>query len=482
MPTSPFFPPPPPAGSPGNPGSLIPLTGTGGLFTRVGALGALASAVNVARGVMIPTHITEINNQFETSNQDVINNLYSYLSAYQNSGAGIQSNVKSMASQTVVEMANQSVLLPNNNISTSLQLLISQMLAADQSVNACNVSASLVPYAYNIGNAVGVISVKNVNGLNNEDLFNETATATVVNDYQSSLSLAGVEPISIQSQQSISDTFSWLYPQGSGVSLAVNAVSALKSGGSGTQNWLQNGSFENYIVSADCPDWWFPLVGTPGSTIFQSILPTGQAYDGQSSVQYLGNGLENTSIYQPFSIAGTNYNTNAIIYPNLQFAWNLAIKMSATPPSGVLRISLSNASGPCSDNAGTVNSLSVNLNTIGTSWKIINGTFRTPNPLPSPPIFIELQLSTPLPGGYSLFIDHVAMAQMSQLYSGGQSVSFFSGNIDLVRGDTFFLVMSNDYGGKFQWLFDQMFNMKSLGLLLPSNATGGETIPDSLIM
>lgn len=478
MPFYPPSPPSPPPGSPGGSSNPIPLVSTGGLFTRIGALGALASAVNVARGSLIPGHIAEVNDQFESTNQDVIDSLYSYLLAYQNSGSNIQGNVKSMAASTVIEMANQSILLPNNNISTSLQLLISQMVAANQSVNACDVSASIAVSPQNHGNAVGVISVKNVNGLNCEDLFNEMATANVTSDYQSSIGLIGVEPITIQTQQSISDTFSWLYPQGSGVTLAVNAVSALKNGGSGTQNWLMNGSMESYTASANLPDSWYLETGTPGTTILQS---TAFFYDGFSSLQYVGNGSEDTAIYQPFSIAGTNYSTNAVIYPNMQFGWNLAIRMSATPPSGVFRVSLANVAGPCSDNAGNVNQSSVNLNTIGTAWQFVNGVFRSPNPLPSPPTFLELKLTTPLPNGYSLYIDHVAFCVMSPLYQGGPSVSFFSGNQDLVRGDTFFLIMSNNYGGRFQWLFDQLFNMKGQGLLLPSNPTGGQTISDSLI-
>jgi hypothetical protein len=70
---------------------------------------------------------------------------------------------------------------------------------------------------------------------------------------------------------------------------------------------------------------------------------------------------------------------------------------------------------------------------------------------------------------------------MNPLYTGGPSVVIFSGNINMIINDTYWINFYNDYNGQFQRLFDRLFNMKSLGYLLPSNATGGETIPDSLI-
>ncbi len=56
----------------------ITLTGTGGLFTRIGAMGGLLNAINLDRGTTIPPHFTSINNQFLSSNQDVISTLRSW--------------------------------------------------------------------------------------------------------------------------------------------------------------------------------------------------------------------------------------------------------------------------------------------------------------------------------------------------------------------------------------------------------------------
>lgn len=454
----------------------IPLTGSEGLFTRIGVLAGLASAVNVDRGTVVPGHVGEIQQQFINTDQDVIDSLYSYMLSYQNSCSGIMSNVKTMASNAVVEMANDSVPQPNSQLSTAMQLLIAQMKAANQTVNACTVGGTITPYPTNSGNAVGVVSHKDVNGKDTEYMFAELATATVVNDYQGSSSLLGVEPITLTSPAAVQDTLSWLYPAGSGATKALAAISALTNGSSGTSNWLNNGAMESFTASANIPDYWHIGTGVAGSTVYQS---TAVFYDGVSSVRFLGNGSENTSIYQRFSVPSASYDTFASIYPNSQFAVNLALSVSSTPASGVLRVSLSNASGVLVDNSGISNSFSVNLNTLTSSWSTFQGVFRTPNKLPTAPVYLDLALTTPLASGVSLYIDHVAFSQMSPLYPGGPSVSIFSGNVPLIRGDSFAVNLTNDYAGKMQYMFDRIFGMKSMGLILPSS--GSPTIPDSLI-
>lgn len=456
--------------------ATIPLTGTGGLMTRIGVLGGLASAVNAFRGTDAPFHVGEIQQQYVSTNQDVIDNLYSYLLAYQNSGSGIMGNIKTLAASTVQEMAADAQPLPNSQTSTALQLLIAQMQADGQSVNKCTVSSSMSPYVTNFGNAVCISSSKDVFGNDTEYQFSENCTATVTSDYQSSTSLIGVEPISLVAPASVSDTFSWLYPAGSGVTLSFSAVSALRNGGSGNGNWLNNGAMEAYTVSANLPDFWHLGTGTPGTTILQS---TAVFYDGSSSISFVGNGSENTSIHQSFSIAGTAYDTGATMFPFGQFAVNFAVKLSTGAASGVLQVSLANASGVTTDSAGNQNSISINLTSLTNSWTQHQAVFRTPNPLPAPPMYLRFAMTTPIPSGCTLYIDHVAFTQMNRLYAGGPSVAIFSGNANLVRGDSFAAQFSNLYDGKMQYLFDKLFNMKQLGLRIPSSTS--PTIPDSLI-
>lgn len=447
----------------------IPLTGTGGLFTRLGTLGSLLNSINSQRGSTIPANVSSINSQYTSTNQDIIDSLYSSLLSYQNSCSSFNSAIKSMASNTVVEMAGDSVFLPNSNISTSLQILIGQMKVTGQTVNQCTLSSSWAAQSGNVGNPNVLISLNDFNNLLVEDCFSEPATAVVTVDSQSNPNLAGIETISIRSQFSVSDTFSWLYPAGSGTSRTVNAVSGMTNNGGGTSNWLNNGSFETW--TANVPNSWNIGTGTAGTTIFQSSVH----YDGSSSLQFLGNGSENTALFQQFSTPSVVGNTLSQIGTNSIFAVNLWVMVSGTPSAGVARIALSNGTSPINDNSNTPNSFNINLTSLTNIWVPFGGFFRTPNLNPSV-INLEIKLTTPITSGFSVYFDRVAFCVPSQWYRGGPMTAFFSGNQNLIQNDSFNLQINNNYGGKFQGFFDKSFGMKSLGLLLPSSTS--PTIPD----
>lgn len=461
----------PPPGSPGNPSSPIPLVGTGGLFTRLGKIGGTADAINSFRATTIPSHVDSIHDQYLSSNEDVIENLYSYLLGFQNSSSSFVGNLKTLASNTVVEMANDSCLLSNSQVPTALAYLIAQMESQAETVQSCTVTASSVAASSNVGNPVVIISTKDPSGLVVEYAFNELLTGTVTQDSQQSSSVAGVEPVSVQGQASISDAFSWLFPQGSGCRATAQAASGLAT----SPTWVKNGSFETFTV-ANTPDNWHIVAGTPGATVFQS---TGTYYDGAGCLRILGDGSENTSIRERFSTPGTVGDITAgTLLPTSQFAVNLFLRVSSTPAAGVLRVSLSDGALTIADAQGVDNSFDVDLTGLTTSWVDAGGVFRTPAVMPAA-AYIEIKLTTPLSNGVSLYIDRVCLVPMTRLYPGGPSIAIFSGNVNMVKGDTIWLYIYNDYNGKFQQLFNKLFRMASIGLILPSSAT--PTIPDSLI-
>lgn len=453
----------------------IPLTGTGGLFTRMGVIGGTINAINTARGTTVPSHIGNVQSQFTSTDQNLINSLYSYLSAYQTSGSSLPLNLKSVAQSVLIQMANDSATLPSSRVSNALSAVITQMKATSQTVSEATVSSSVSYAGTNTGNPVAVVSLLDTNGYSTQLAYAESITGTVLNDYQSQASLAGVEPISIIGQQAVPDVFSWLYPGGSGVSSFVSAVSGQTSAQGGAANWLTNGSMETW--TSNVPSGWHITVGTAGSTVLQA---TGTVYDGISSLEYVGNGSELTTLCQQFSIAGKTYDTPIVIYPNTQFAVNLFLYVPSVPASGVLRVALSDGTNPTTDNAGNTNAFNVDLGTLtAATWTPVSGTFRTPNKLPTSGVFLELKLTTALPSGDTLYIDRAAFAQMSRLYPGGPSLSIFSGNLNMIRGDTLIVNLSNNYANGFQILFDRLFGLKSSGVLLPYSAS--PTISDSLI-
>jgi hypothetical protein len=70
------------------------------------------------------------------------------------------------------------------------------------------------------------------------------------------------------------------------------------------------------------------------------------------------------------------------------------------------------------------------------------------------------------------------------MYNGGPEVSAFAGNVPLSVGDSqnladyWTVAVGNNKNGAFQQSFERFFNMRDLGLLLPSS--GSPTIPNSL--
>lgn len=454
----------------------IPLTGTGGLFDRLGHLFGLINIVNTHRGTTVPTHINTIQADYQTTDQNVIDGIYSTLTSYQNNLSFLPSALQSNANSTVNQMAAEADnLTSQNSISISMTALIADMIAASATVQSCNASATVTAGASNNGNPNILVSLYRQDYKLQENAFAETVAGTVTSDNQTSGVTIGSETITFKGQYSISDPLSWLYPNGSGSNAGITCINGSLYQNRGTQNYLNNGNFENFTV-ANTPDNWNIIVGTPGTTIFKS---TSTFFDGLASLQFTGNSTENTAIYQAFSLSGVTGDTSAIMLANDQVAINAWVKLDVSPAAGVLRFSLvDSANSIINGPTGIPNLFTVNLSSIGTSWTAVSGWFYTPRVLPSA-VRLRIDLSTALSTGSNVFIDRVALAEPYYFYQGGPAIAAFSGNIPLINGDTFTIQVFNNYAGQFQRFFDRVFNMKSLNLLLPSSGT--PSIPDSLI-
>jgi hypothetical protein len=456
----------------------IPLTASGGLFTREGKILHFLKDINYFRGVTVTGDIQEIQQQFTVTDQDLIDSLYSNELSYQNSCGSINNYLNNLASNIIVQMVNDDFVQPNNALSTCMAYLINQMQTDNQTVKACSVSISSTASPSNIGNLIVATSVRTNQGRYRENCFAETIIGTVITDAQSNTATAGSESLRFLGQQAINDPLGWLYPLGSGCSITVIAVNATIQGGGGNSNWLQNGNFEFWTVP-NTPNSWNIIVGTAGATIFKS---TAQHYDGAASLNFLGNGSELTSINTRFTTYQYSGNVGSSILPLSQYAFSAFIKVDTAPAAGVLQFALTDQNNNVTaDSFGNANAVSVNLTTVSTTWINVTGTFRTPTVLPAKMNF-AISLTTALTSSNNVYIDHVAFTQMQQYYQGGPYVAVFSANTNSIIGDQYTVNVSNDYGGGFQRGFDQLFNMKSLNMLLPS-ATGAvvPTIPDSLI-
>ncbi len=456
----------------------IPLIASGGLFTREGHILGFVNAINTFQSTTVTGHISEIFNDYIATDEFLINSLFSQESAEQNSAGAILSYLQQLASNVIVTMVNDDMLQPNNSLSNAMSYLINQMIANSQTVQACAVSASTSASVTNVGNLILTTSVRGQGGQFLENMFQETIGCRVSSDAQSGTARPGSESVRILGQQAASNSLNWLYPLGSGCSVTITAVNAMIQGGGGTSNWLVNGNFETWV--GNTPSSWNIIVGAAGSTILKSIS---QFYDGAASLQFAGSSSELTSINTQFTTYQFAGNISTSILPLNQYAMSAFYRVLPAASGGSLQFALTDAiDNVIADNLGNLNQMSVNLTIPTASWTNISTVFRTPMLLPTK-VNLSIRLTSPLPSGSNVFIDHVAFTQMTQLYLGGPYVSIFSANTNSIIGDAYTINVFNNYAGQFQRGFDRLFSMKNLRLLLPSaTGTGAPTIPDVLIL
>jgi len=155
------------------------------------------------------------------------------------------------------------------------------------------------------------------------------------------------------------------------------------------------------------------------------------------------------------------------------------IKAGSGLATGALQIRLVDGTGTViNDNAGNPNSLTVTLTGLTpATWVPVNVVFRTPTALPAS-VNLQFKMSTLITGD-NVFIDRWAVAPMNTPYAGSPSVAIFSGSTNLLVGDSWTDAISNNYGGGWQFLFDRVFGMRSLGMVLPNS--GSPTIAAALI-
>lgn len=440
----------------------ITLTGTGGLFTRLGKLGKLLYQSHGQQST-INTTIEEVRAQNE-GEPDLVSSLMNNSTGVRSVEA-LNSVVTAQAKATMLRMVYRDVPSQSRDLSTAIAELIRQMQASSDSVKACTVATTGTADSGNYGNGPIVTSTKLANGKTAENIVAETVRLTASSATQ----------FSAQGPSVGTDRSWYEWPQGSSATASVPVIDA-----DGTNNLLANSNFESF--TSNTPNKWTGEVGVAGTHFLASSTAYGDSY----SLQIAGDGSNLTSLYQKFNDS-TN-GTSSILSALTQYAFALKAKVSSVPGAGVLTIELIGGESESSlsvltDAEGASCSTTKSLPDLTTSWSTISGVFRTPKVMPTY-VRLRLRLSTALSNAVNLFLDHLAFGAMTPLYAGGPSAAVFAGATDWAAGDFFAVASTNNRGGAsylatFQALFDRLFDMRSLGLVLPSDAS--PTLADTLI-
>lgn len=439
----------------------IPLDGTGGLFTRLGRLGRILLAVNAHQSDLITafeTEFVEYDSITPPGLRDVVSDTIRFQSSFiANQGNWLPQVVQTVGVQTLLRMVALDKPSEASSVAKAVAEVIRQMKAASEDVKTSTVSVTAAADSNNLGDGtIAVSSVRTADGLPNEMLIPEAARFTVTSS--TAAQFAGAVG-------NLDDVNAPDWPAGSNANTSLPIRTMAEDG------ILTNGGFETFTI-ANTPDDWTIEAGVAGT---QVLSDAAVFYEGLKSVKFVGNATG----------ARISQAIDDEIEPLTSYAMAVWLRTSGVPAAGVLTLDFTDSSGTVlNDMAGTANTKAVSLPGLtGATWTPVTFVFRTSRIVPAG-AKIRIRLSTALSVGTNLNIDRAMIYQMNAPFNGGPLVALFQGATEFPAGDFFTITSANNRGGAtenatFQALFDRMFNMRSLGLQLPSDAA--PTLPDTLI-
>lgn len=475
----------------------VTLTGTGGLFTRLGTVASALNCLNGALGATAPasattwgsggtninalqTSMTKIEAQFASTNYQLIDSLFTNRDKIRAAASTYRSYLKSLAEQILITQVNDDVTLTSKTVLRAITALILQMQSAADYIPANTVSVATAngPNGTPTGNGVCIASlVEPRKGLTQQYPFAEAIDLFCTVDSAGGAT-AGKESFSFAGDASQTDVLAHDWPIGSGCSGTFQAVSATDDAQS-SGNVLVNGDFETFTVT-DTPTYWAIGTGTASTDIFAA----GSGFAGSNALKFLGTaGAPLSTIRQTFNDAS---GSTATLKPNTVYAVNCWMKVSDNAATGVVKLDLVNSSNTViADAASTDNTISTTIDNLTTSYSAVSGFFRTPAQLPTSYKF-QIRLTTALNNTYSLFIDHLTMSEARRTYKGGPYIQVCSGGTNFAAGsggivaDSFAVTTSQNWGSAWAIALQRLFNLNDLELQFLTTG-GGTSIADTLI-
>lgn len=249
----------------------------------------------------------------------------------------------------------------------------------------------------------------------------------------------------------------------SGVQAAINALP-----GFSRVTVTSTGSSPNFAHS-------IKFVGLPGNIpniVIANSLNTGTITRSDGAAVDTG-GLANTALV--FIGNGSQLTTiEQVILPSAGVQYGFHVRMKKqSGATGVVRFRLVDGTGAViNDDAGTANSVSVNLTAVSdTAYLSHTDFFRLPSTLPAV-VKLEVGLTTAINNTYKLYLDEMTLAGVTQLGTTGLAAVLFAGPQASATTDAYTLSSTNDFGGRIQTLMRRFFNYQ-----LPS--AGMSTISDT---
>ena len=464
----------------------MPLTydGSGGLFTRLGALIYMMDQVR-AHQANLKTLLANVQAEYSSTDAWMIDVLSGGIESRIAEAGNILFDVQAAAQKTLIEMcfaeANTSGAtntMIRKEITDALVWLIRQMDADTESIDGTTITkSSLVVGGSNNGNGKFYYLFEAPNILLGStadwpNIRTEQLEARCVQDGTNGAISRGSEIFEIRGQPAYAN-LDYRFPAGSGTRMMLATTCASIDNGAPGQNILFNSDLEDQ--TSNLPDNWSLVSGTAG-TEFLTETTAANVYRGARSLRLAVTGSTFKIKQQLGAFAGTL----GRLTPDRPYLITVAIKKSTTA-TGTLRLSVQDASNNIIDGGNFFLSQSIAATT--TSFAQYSATLRSPRVVPSELYFV-IETTSAIATD-SVYIDEITFSEMTPIAPGGPAIAIVAGSSDWAADDFARYNFTNDGDaytlGKFARGFDRLFDLYGTGLSMPANYLGTETISDSLI-
>jgi len=460
-------------------------TGTGGLFTRLGALIYMMDQVR-AHQVNLKALLANVQAEYSSTDAWMIDVLSGNIEPRIAEAGNILNDVRAAAERTILEMCFTEAIasgatntMVRKDIREALVWLIRQMDADTKTIDGTTITkGALATGASNNGNGkfVYLFDAPHVLLGSTADFPNirtEILEVRCVEDGVSGAISRGSEVFEARGQPAYQG-LDYRFPGGSGTLMRISTACASVDNGIPGQNILHNSDLEDQ--TSNLPDRFTVSSGTAG-TEFLTETTAANVYRGTKSMKLAVTG----STFKIRQRLADFDGTLGRLTPDRPYVLGVAIKKAAGA-TGTFRISVQDSGGTI---IGTANDfkLEQTISATTTSFVLYTNTVRSPRVIPSE-IYLVVETTVAVAVAEA-YVDEIIIAEMMPIAPGGPAIAILAGSTDWSVDDNARYQFTNDADagsmGEFARGFDRLFDMYGKGLSLPADYAGTENILDSLI-
>jgi hypothetical protein len=401
-------------------------------FTTLGLLCGGLNEVNTYRATTLGGRKTDILSQFGTvaAYGELVTGVYS---AVDNALAAENGFVSWLGQTTQSVVVNEVVAdrpLASESLANALAELDRQMRVASESLNECPGTVAVADVGSPTGDHKFVFGVKEaLTGRTTDFLVPDVYLIRCTAD-RSQGGTAYAETFSLVGKQADQLPTDSTYPSGTGLDTTVTAVDPASDGG--------------VVTDPDFDEWTGTGNNTPvrwsvyGSTVAGThvLRATDDPRGGAgTSLSLVGDGSVLVRLRQAISVeANTVYTAHMRVKKVADPGTDWAVSMMLVDSSGTAVAGNGSYSNVVSSAAAT---------SVAGNWtNAVTGVFCTPAVLPSGGVYLEIRFhqsgstSTAPASTANAYVDYVSVVETTPLYSGGPTLTAFSGSTEGVVGDT----------------------------------------------